>query len=69
LEEAEIKLLRSEILIFKQQLEDYVRIEWDMERDNINQVINRNSYFLSLDKKNVKMMTSRVRGFRETIAN
>jgi hypothetical protein len=69
LEEAEVRLLRSEILVFKQQLEDYVRIEWDMERENINQLIDRNDYFLSLDKKNVKMMTSRVRGFRETIAN
>lgn len=68
MEEAELQLFRQTVEVAKHQIEDYVRLAADIERNNKNRLVDRNAVLLSLDKKNVKMVVNRVKGHAGSVA-
>ncbi len=52
----------------KEQIQDYFRFLWDIEKQNCNKIVNRNALLISLSKNNVDMVAKKVRNFIKIIA-
>lgn len=63
-----MKLFYDSVRIAKLEIEDYIRLTWNIERDHRNALINRSEILISNDKKNVKMVTNRVKGHANYVA-